>query len=127
MWDWDRPGHIKRDIAILNRFRRENPALQRLDTLRLIESTDPNILAYVKATRDRSNIVVAAVNIDPLGVHAGDIVLPLGDLGLNGDEEYRFEEAFTGSVVTWRGPRRYVHLDPQNNPVLLLRLLSADA
>ena len=127
VWDWDRPGHIKRDIAILNRFRRENPALQRLDTLRLIESTDPNILAYVKATRDRSNIVVAAVNIDPLGVHAGDIVLPLGDLGLNGDEEYRFEEAFTGSVVPWRGARRYVHLDPQSNPVLLLRLLSADA
>ena len=25
VWDWDRPGNIKRDVAVLNRFRRENP------------------------------------------------------------------------------------------------------
>src|SRR6516165_1350100 len=28
VWDWDRPGNIKEDIRILNRFRRDNPALQ---------------------------------------------------------------------------------------------------
>ena len=49
-----------------------------------------------KATRDRSNIVVVAVNIDPLGVHAGDIVLPLGDLGLNGDEEFASRKRLPG-------------------------------
>ena len=26
VWDWDRPGNIKEDIAVLNRFRRNNPA-----------------------------------------------------------------------------------------------------
>ena len=28
VWDWDRAGNIKEDIAVLNRFRRSNPALQ---------------------------------------------------------------------------------------------------
>src|SRR5947209_10663131 len=40
VWDWDRPGHIKRDIAVLNRFRRENPALHELTNLRFLDCPD---------------------------------------------------------------------------------------
>ncbi|MGH7039821.1 MAG: maltotransferase domain-containing protein, partial [Stellaceae bacterium] len=82
VWDWDRPGHIKDDIRALNRFRRENPALQEFLNLRFLESSDPAVLAYVKATADRSNIVAAAVNLDPHAIHESDIALPLDDLGL---------------------------------------------
>ena len=126
VWDWDRPGHIKDDIAAINYFRRVNPAMQELTNLRFLESTDPNILAYAKATADRSNVVVAAVNLDPQGPHAGDIVLPLDDLGLSAVTEFHLEDAFTGASVTWRGARQYVSLDPQRNPVLLLSLLTAE-
>ena len=123
VWDWDRPGHIKDDIAILNHFRRANPALQELTNLRFIESTDPNILAYFKATADRSNVVIVAVNLDPHGVHAGDIVLPLYDFGLSQEAEFEMSEAFSGMSSTWRGARHYVHLDPHTNPILLFRML----
>ena len=27
-WDWERPGNIRPDIALMNRLRRERPALQ---------------------------------------------------------------------------------------------------
>jgi starch synthase (maltosyl-transferring) len=123
VWDWDRPGNIKRDIAILNRFRRENPALHELSNLQFIDCADPNILAYVKATADRSNIVVVAVNLDPHAAHAAEVALPLAELGLAVDKEHSFEEAFTGGVLSWRGPRHHISLDPANNPALLLRLL----
>src|SRR5438552_1013592 len=66
VWDWDRPGNIKRDIAILNRFRRENPAVQELTNLRFLDCADPNLLAYAKATANRSNIVIAVVNLERL-------------------------------------------------------------
>ena len=71
VWDWDRPGNIKRDIAILNRFRRDNPALHELTNLRFLDCPDPNILAYAKMSADRGNIVIAVVNLDPHGVHGG--------------------------------------------------------
>ena len=81
VWDWDRPGNIKRDIAILNRFRRDNPALHELTNLRFLDCPDPNILAYAKMSADRRNIVIAVVNLDPHGVHGGDVTLPLRRMG----------------------------------------------
>jgi starch synthase (maltosyl-transferring) len=123
VWDWDRPGNIKRDIGVLNRFRRENPALYRLENLRFVESADPSILAYVKVTEDRSSLVLVTVNLDPHRAHAADVVLPLAELGLAADREHRFEEAFTGHVLSWRGDRRHIVLDPQAHPALVFRLL----
>ncbi|HZT86913.1 MAG TPA: maltotransferase domain-containing protein [Stellaceae bacterium] len=122
VWDWDRPGNIKHEIAVINRVRRENPALQRLTTLRFIFCDDPNIIAYVKATDDRSNIVVIAVNLDPHGVHAGNIVLPLVDLEIPNDRDFAVEELLTGRRETWRGDRRYIWLDPAQTPAVLFRI-----
>jgi starch synthase (maltosyl-transferring) len=124
VWDWDRPGHIKRDIAILNRFRRENPALHELTNLRFLDCPDPNILAYAKATADRSNVVITAVNLDPHSRHESDIELPLAEFGLAPGQEFSVEEAFTGRVASWRGSRQHIALDPDTNPALLFRLLS---
>src|SRR5207237_3857633 len=105
VWDWDRPGNIKRDIAILNRFRRENPALHELANLRFLECADPAILAYAKATPgamdDRRNIVIAVINLDPQAIHAGDIMLPLDAWGIGCDATFSLEEAFSARHFEW--------------------------
>ena len=125
VWDWDRPGNIKRDIAILNRFRRENPALHELTNLRFLDCADPNILAYAKVTADRRNIVIVIVNLDPHGIHGGEVMLPLAQWGVSEEQDFLVEEAFTGRVVAWRGNRQNLVLDPQTNPAQLFRLLPA--
>jgi len=125
VWDWDRSGNIKRDIAILNRFRRENPALHELTNLRFLDCADPNILAYAKATADRRNIAIVVVNLDPYGVHGSEIMLPLSEWGLSESQEFMVEEAFTGRIAAWHGDRQHLVLDPQTNPVLLYRVLPA--
>jgi starch synthase (maltosyl-transferring) len=94
--------------------------------LRFLDCPDPNILAYAKVASDRSNIIVVAVNLDPHNAHESEIELPLGDFGLKSDQEFLLEEAFTGRVLSWRGPRQRVALDPEINPALLFRLLSSD-
>ena len=71
------------------------------------------------------NIVIVVVNLDPHGLHAGDIVLPLAEWGLDEEREFSLEEAFTSHILTWRGARQFVSLDPQTNPALLLRVLAA--
>ena len=126
VWDWDRPGNIKDDIRTLNRLRRDNPAMQEFLNLRFLACAEPNILCYAKVSANRANMVIVAVNLDPYSAHEGDIELPLAEFGLPADADFVLEEAFTGRVMTWRGGRQHVHLDPETNPALIFRLLSAD-
>jgi len=127
VWDWERPGNIKEDIRILNRFRRDNPALQEFLNLRFLDCADPNVLAYAKISADKTNTVIVAVNLDPHNAHEGEVELPLGDLGLAADAEFSLEEAFTQRVVVCRGSRQRVYLDPEINPSMIFRLLPAAA
>jgi starch synthase (maltosyl-transferring) len=126
VWDWHRSGNITEDIRILNRFRHDNPALQELLNLRFLDCPDPNILAYAKTSTDMSNTVIVAINLDPHAAHEGDVELPLAELGLAADAEFSLEEAFARRIVTCRGARQRLHLDPATNPAMIFRLLRAD-
>jgi starch synthase (maltosyl-transferring) len=124
VWDWDRPGNIKGDIAALNRFRRSNPAMQEFFNLRFLACADPNLLAYRKISTDRSNVVIIVVNLDPHSAHGDVIELPLGELGLSADTEFVLEEAFTHRAVSCRGAYQRFELDPAVNPALIFRMLA---
>jgi starch synthase (maltosyl-transferring) len=127
VWNWDRPGNIKEDIAALNRFRRNNPALQEFVNLRFLSCNDPNIIAYAKVLPNRANIVIVVVNLDPHGMHDDTVGLPMAEFGLDADAPFTLEEAFTGRAVACRGPYQRFHLDPEINPAMVFRLLPADA
>jgi starch synthase (maltosyl-transferring) len=122
VWDWDRPGNIKDDIAALNRFRRNNPALQQFVNLRFLSCGDPNILGYAKISTDQSNIVIVIVNLDPHRAHAETVELPLAEFGLAADAEFSLEEAFSRRAVACRGAYQRFHLDPETSPALVFQL-----
>ncbi len=126
VWDWDRPGNIKDDIRLLNRFRRANPALQEFANLRFLACDHPDILAYAKISADPANAVIVVVNLDPHAVREGDVVLPLAELGLAADAAFLLEEAFTRAMFTCRGTHQRFRLDPETNPALLFRLPHAE-
>jgi starch synthase (maltosyl-transferring) len=123
VWDWDRPGNIKSDIRLLNRFRRDNPAMQELANLRFLPCDHPDVLAYAKISADRANAVVVVVNLDPHSAHEVDVELPLAALGLATGDEFRLDEAFTCGLATCRGATQRFRLDPELNPALIFRLL----
>ncbi|MGH7030406.1 MAG: alpha-1,4-glucan--maltose-1-phosphate maltosyltransferase, partial [Stellaceae bacterium] len=123
VWDWDRPGNIKDDIRVVNRCRRDNPALQEFQNLRFLNCADPEILAYMKISANPANAVIVIVNLDPHAVHESDVELPLAELGLTADAEFALEEAFTRSMFTCRGASQRFRLDPATNPALIFRLL----
>ena len=54
VWDWDRPGNIVEDVTRINRIRRENPALHCTTTCASVASDNDQLLAYSKATPDRT-------------------------------------------------------------------------
>ncbi|MDP8923402.1 MAG: alpha-1,4-glucan--maltose-1-phosphate maltosyltransferase [Chloroflexota bacterium] len=122
VWDWDRPGNIVDIVARVNRARRENPALQLYENLRFYGSEDPNILFYGKATPDRSNIILVALNLDPFATHWGGVYLPPGELGIRDDEQYDVVDLLSGERWTWFGRHNWVRLDPHSWPAHILRV-----
>ncbi len=119
VWDWDRPGNIIEYITLVNRRRREHPALQEYDNLRFLGSDDDNVIAYMKATESHDDIVVIVVNLDPFQPHESTVVIPITTLGINADEQYRATELLTGETFIWTGERQHLRLDPQRQPAML--------
>ena len=46
VWDLDRPDHIKDDLRLINRIRREHPALQQIEGLRFYNAWNDHIIYY---------------------------------------------------------------------------------
>jgi starch synthase (maltosyl-transferring) len=123
VWDWDRPDNIKSDIRLLNRFRRDNPAMQELTNLRFLPCDHSDVLAYAKISADLANAVIVVVNLDPHAAHEAQVELPLAALDIPADHEFRLDEAFTRTVAICRGASQRFRLDPDLNPALIFRLL----
>jgi starch synthase (maltosyl-transferring) len=123
-WRLDDPASLAEFIAVLNRARRDNAALQSDEGLRFAATDNEQMLAYAKTTPDRSNIVVCVVNLDPHHVQSAWIELDLADLGLEPNQAYQMHDVLTGSHFLWQGARNYVSLDPQRSPAHVMELRS---
>ena len=120
--DWDAPGNIKDYIARLNQIRRENPALHYTDNLRIYSSTADTVLFYGKSSPNGKNVVLVAINLDPLNSATSRVTVPVEEFGISSDEEYEMRELITDTVHTWRGRENYVTLDPAVEPAAIFRL-----
>ncbi|MFL5761604.1 MAG: alpha-1,4-glucan--maltose-1-phosphate maltosyltransferase [Thermomicrobiales bacterium] len=122
VWDWDRPGNIVDYVGKINAIRRDNPALHEYDNLRFYSSDDENILCYGKMTPEKSNIIIAVVNLDPFHAHESWIRFPLQEVDIAEDEQYRVDELITGESFFWTGGRQLVRLDPDDEPAKFFSL-----
>ena len=128
-WDLDQPHSLRDTFARLNQIRRDNPALQRNDTLRFHPTTNDQILCYSKtepaalASRDRASGVICVVaNLDPFHKHAAWIDLDLDEIGVGPDEPFSVRDLIAGSRYLWRGSRNYVEVDPATCPAHVFRI-----
>ncbi|HEX5757663.1 MAG TPA: alpha-1,4-glucan--maltose-1-phosphate maltosyltransferase [Thermoanaerobaculia bacterium] len=122
-WDLDRPGSLAEIIALVNRIRRDNPALQSNAGLRFHPTDNDQVLCYSKATPDLANVVLVAVNLDPHSTHAAWLELPLAELGIEDPAQpFQVHDLLTGARYQWHGPRNFVQLDPHGVPAHVFRL-----
>ncbi len=121
-WDWQRPGNIAAEIGRLNRIRRDNPALHTHLGVRFYNAANDLILYYGKASADRSNVVLVAVNLDPHLVQEADIEIPLWEFGLPDSGSLRAEDLMDGHAFRLEGKRQRVRLDPGARPFAIWRL-----
>jgi starch synthase (maltosyl-transferring) len=121
VWDWDRPGNIIADVTRINRIRRDNPALHLYDNVRFVSTDNDQILAYIKATDDLSNVILCVVNLDPYWTQSAWLDVPAYDWGL-ADQPYVVHDLLRDERYTWHGSRNWVRLDPTVQPAHILRV-----
>ena len=104
-------------VRRLNEIRRENAALQRLENLEFLETENEHLIAYAK--RERGNVILACVNLDPHAGHEGVVVVPAW-LGL--PPAFAADDLLGGQTFHWRIGRNYVALHPAERVAHLLRV-----
>jgi starch synthase (maltosyl-transferring) len=110
--DRNAPGSLVPLISAINHIRRTNPALQTNETLYFHSVDNPNLIAYSKTARDRKNVILVIVNLDPYHQQSGWVDLDLPRLGLAPGDLYVVEDLLNGPSYTWTGRRNYVVLRP---------------
>ena len=119
-WDLDRGDSLREMIALVNRIRRENPALQSDHSLRFHEADNEQMLCYSKTAGD--NVILVVVNLDANYAQSSWIELDLEALGLEDDQPFQVHDLLTGARYLWHGSRNFVRLDPQQVPAHILRV-----
>ncbi|RYF59472.1 MAG: alpha-1,4-glucan--maltose-1-phosphate maltosyltransferase [Comamonadaceae bacterium] len=111
-WDWNRPGNIVAEITAMNLLRRQNPALQSHLGLTLHTIYNDQILLFTKATPERDNVILVAINMDPFNTQSGGFELPLWQFGLPDDAALHVSDLVAGNSVVWHGKHQSVTLSP---------------
>ena len=119
--DWSAAESLDPDLALLNRVRRAEPALQRLDNLTFHDSGHPDVLCYLKAAWGRD--LLAAVTVNPREPVEAELAVPLAGLGLTEDTPFEVEDLLTGERRVWQGSRQPVRLDPAERVGYLWRVV----
>src|SRR5579859_6488228 len=120
-WNLESPDSLRELITLVNKVRRENPALQTDRTLRFHQTENQYLVGYTKSTDDLNDVVLTVVNVDPRRTQAGMVTLPLEELGLPLDKAYQAHELLTGARYVWNGPRNYVEINPSSAPGQIFR------
>jgi len=122
-WDIDRDDSLRDFIGLVNRIRREHPALQRAEGLAFQPVSNDHLLAYTKVDPTGADRLLIVVNVDPREIQGGAVELPLADWGIDPHTNFDVHELLTGERYTWRGPHNYVELNPRVVPGSILEVI----
>ncbi len=120
--DWKKTNRMTDIISILNAARKNNKALQSTWNLQFCTIENENLLGYLKATDDLSNIILLVVNLDAHGRQSGYVQLPLSTLKINGRVNVKAHDIVTDEQYTWTQEWNYIELDPYKMPFHLFKL-----
>lgn len=121
-WDIERRDSLKGIISLVNKARRENPALQSDRGLRFHAVDNDQLICYSKCTPYGANVVLVVVNLDYRYKQSGWVALSLDELGIAPDQPYQVHDLLNGAIYTWQGPRNYVELNPSKLPAHIFRV-----
>jgi starch synthase (maltosyl-transferring) len=121
-WDLNSPASLREFIALVNRIRNENAALQTDWDLEFHPVDNDQLICFSKRAADGSNLLVMVINLDPHHRQSGFVDLPLDRFDIEENKPYQANDLLTGARYMWTGRRNYVDLDPNSVPGHIFRI-----
>ena len=121
-WNIRNKKSISKVIARLNKIRKENKAMHRMQSLRFHPVDNDALICYSKHTDDLQNIILSIVNLDPSQTQSGWIGLPLNDFNISEDHEFEVQDLLSGSFYKWKGSYNFVELNPGVIPAHIFKI-----
>jgi starch synthase (maltosyl-transferring) len=121
-YDWKRTNRMTDIMSLLNKIRRENPALQSTWNIQFCPIENTQIIAYLKATDDLSNIILVVANLDTNRGQSGYLQLPKERLKLKDKVNIKLHDLMTDEQYTWTQEWNFVDLNPNKMPFHLFKL-----
>ncbi|MDD5127934.1 MAG: alpha-1,4-glucan--maltose-1-phosphate maltosyltransferase [Dehalococcoidales bacterium] len=121
-WDIARPDSLKDFITVVNRARRENPALQNNHSLQFHNVGNDQIIAYSKHNEDKTNIILTVVNLDSRRTQSAFVDIPIEALDIAPRQPYVVHDLLNDARYTWQGTHNYVELNPGICPAHIFRI-----
>lgn len=121
-YDWKKTNRMTDIITLLNKTRHKHPALQSTWNIHFCQIENPNLIAYLKATDDLSDIVLVIVNLDPHNRQQGYVQIPKWKLKLGDKINLKVHDVMTDEHYTWTQEWNYVEIDPYKMPFHLFTL-----
>lgn len=121
-YPWHQPNRMTDIISRVNRTRQQHPAFQDTWNLSFCAVENSQLLAYLKATVDGSDVMLVVVNLDPHNMQTGFVQLPKARLGLGEKINIKLHDVFTDERYTWTQEWNYVELNPHRLPFHIFHL-----
>lgn len=121
-YDWKKTNRLTDIITILNKARKERPSLQSTWNIQFCQVENPNLIAYLKATDDLSDIMLIVVNLDPYNRQMGYVQLPKERLKLGDNINVKLHDLMTDEHYTWMQEWNYTEIDPYKMPFHLFKI-----
>ncbi len=121
-YDWKKTNRMTDIISMVNKTRNENEALQSTWNFQLCAIENPNLIAYLKATDDLTNIFLVIVTLDPNGNQSGYVQLPKEKLKLGDKINLKLHDVITDERYMWTQEWNFVEINPNKMPFHLFKL-----
>ena len=121
-YEWRKTNRMTDIITLLNKARRENPALQSTWNVQFLTIENPHLVAFIKTTDDLSNIILVIVNLDAHSKQQGYVQVPKTLLKLGDKINLKLHDLVMEENYTWTQEWNYVELEPNKMPFHLFKV-----
>jgi starch synthase (maltosyl-transferring) len=121
-YDWKKTNRMTDIMSMINKIRKQNPALHSTWNTQFCAIENNQIIAYLKATDDLSNIILVVVNLDPNNNQNGYVQLPKSTLKLGDKINIKLHDLITNEHYTWTQEWNFVDINPNKMPFHIFKL-----
>ena len=111
-WDWEIENKITYLIGLINGVRKAHSSLQQTNNIHFCAIENENIIAFHKWSDDRTDETLIVINLDSFNTQAGQVQLPVEQLGIQHGESVQMFDLITNNGYIWGNEWNYVSLDP---------------